>query len=81
VDLLKTIKDLKDKQNISNSNNSSNSQSKHQNITTANYQAVEKPTKDNNNSLLLIPVIVGSLLVGSLFTYLFLKRSKNKKLS
>jgi hypothetical protein len=79
LDLLKALKELKDKQNTGNNNNGSNSQSNQQNITGNYHQSEIKPNKDNNNSLLLIPVIVGSLLVGSLFTYLFLKRNKKNK--
>jgi hypothetical protein len=78
LDLLKALKELKDKQNIGNSNNGSNSQSNQQK-TNANYQSEIKPNQDSNNSLLLIPVIAGSLLVGSLFTYLFLKRNIKTK--
>ena len=58
-----------------NVNNNSHSQSNQRTLDT-NYQSEIKPNKDNNNLLLLIPVIVASVLVGSLFTYLWLKRSK-----
>lgn len=75
MDLLKAIRELKAKESSSNSNNGSNSQSQ-QNISSG-YQLTEKPNQGNNN-LLLIPIIVGSLLIGSLFTYLFLKRKKIK---
>src|SRR6185312_293386 len=77
LDLLKAIQELKVKESSSNSNNGSNSQSQ-QNIS-VDYKLTERPNKDNNNLLLLIPVITGSLLVGSLFTYLFLRRKKIKK--
>jgi hypothetical protein len=72
LDLLKALQELKGNNNNQNPHSQSN-----QRTLDTNYQSEIKSSKDNNN-LLLIPVMFGSLLVGSLFTYLLLKRSKNK---
>jgi len=79
LDLLKALQELKVKESSSNSNNNgSNSQFNQQDIS-ADYKLTEKPNQGNNN-LLLILIIVGSLLIGSLFTYLFLKsKQKSRK--
>ena len=74
MDLLTTIQRLKAQlagTSTNNQHNSHNHQTQHQQINNQSLSA-----KPSNNLGLIIPIISGSLLIGSLFTYFYLKSKK-----